>query len=287
MKKLGHILGNIFTALLMTVAIVMTVVVITSVKSDAGIPNLFGKGFMTVQTDSMKSDRGFDEGDMIIIDVLSEEEANNLKVGDVITFRRYFEGEEYIETHRIIFDEETSLQHPNEMVDGVWVHGGISYYATMGDNTPGIDRLSGSSELDYAHKGVIIGKWTGESIKGLGKVFDFLRSQLGFMLCIVLPVALFFIYELYVFIVTLSQKKKEEALAEVASKEEELKAKAVAEFLAKQQAANSDEDTKPAEPEPPKEEPKVEEPKPADISEEEKARIIAEYMAKQAGEKKD
>ena len=108
------------------------------------------------------------------------------------------------------------------------------------------------------------------------------------MVCVVIPIALFFIYELYVFIMTLTRKQKEKTLQEVADKEAELKAKAVAEFLAQQQSNDGGttppaEETKPAAP--PAEEKaaddKPAEPTPADISEAEKQRIIQEYLAKQ------
>ena len=126
------------------------------------------------------------------------------------------------------------------------------------------------------------------------------------MVCIVIPVALFFIYQLYIFIMTLTHRQKEKTLEEVANKEAELKAAAVAEFLAQQQANNGGTtppaaDTAPAEPAaeassvpqnaqtPPVEAAPAEasgdapaaESNPADISEEEKQRIIQEYLAKQ------
>ena len=276
MKKFLNVLSNVFITLLLIFSITMTVIVISSTRNEDRIPSLFGYALFNVETDSMIGENGFDPGSLIVIRKVDKEEANNLKVGDVVTFRRIFQGQEYLDTHRIVeFPEEvirnSEFVSEKEIVDGVWLHGDTHYYVTRGDNTPAIDYMD-NGDVDYLSYNEVVGVWTGTKIPGLGSALKFLKSQLGFMLCIVLPVALFFIYELYVFIVTLTSKKKEEALAEVEGKEAELKAKAVAEFLAQQNAAQQEEPR--AEPEKPAEAPEV--------SEEEKAKIIAEYMAKQA-----
>ena len=296
MKKVLSVLGDILLAVVMIVAVAITVMVIISSKNEDRIPSLFGYSLLAVQSDSMESEKGFYTGDLIVVRSLTDDEANNLKVGDVITFRRSFEDQLFLETHRIIEDTFTDKQH--EVVNGVWVHGGVHYYATMGDNTVGVDRQADGT-VEYASYGNIVGLWTGKAIPKVGKAMDFIRSSTGFMVCIVIPVALFFIYELYIFIMTLTRRQKERALEEVADKEAELKAKAVAEFLAQQQE-NAGGTTPPAEntapaappadaPAPaPQDAPTSETPaepaKPADtsdVSEEEKQRIIQEYLAKQ------
>ena len=188
-------------------------------------------------------------------------------------------------------------EQAHEIVDGVWVHGGVHYYITQGDNTPAIDYMI-NGDIEFASKNNIIGIWEGKRIPKLGGIMKFMQSQVGFMVCIVIPVALFFIYELYVFIMTLTRRQKEKTLQEVADKEAELKAKAVAEFLAQQQNGGGTtppaEETKPAappaEPAPPAEKPadapadkpaEPASPSPDAISEAEKQRIIQEYLAKQ------
>ena len=308
MKKFLNVLGNVFTVLILVIAITMTVMVITSVHSEDRVPNLFGYALMNVETDSMEAEGGFYVGDMIIVHMIDKETANHLKVGDVITFRRYEvrDGveQEYLETHRIVENNATINSeyndHKTEIVDGVYVHGGVSYYITKGDNTPSIDTKPATGEIEYSHAGNIVGVWEGTRIPVLGSVMKFLRSQMGFLICIVIPVAVFFIYELYVFIMTIMRKQKEKALEEVSGKEEELKQKAIAEFLAQQQkeggnaaaadsapaddaAAPAAQADAPAEAAPA--EPAADD-KPADISEAEKDRIIREYLAKQAAENK-
>ena len=241
MKKVLSILGDILVAAILIVAVTLTVAVITSSRNKDNITSLFGYAILSVQSNSMEGEKGFYVGDMIVIRMLDEEQASKLKVGDVITFRRTLGGKMYLDTHRIIANtpEVNALYdtYKNEIKDGVWNRGGVTYYLTQGDNTPAPDLIEGGTELEYTSPSKIVGQWFGIRIPKLGAIIDFMKSQLGFMICIVIPVALFFIYELYVFIVTLSRKKKEEAMAEVTDKEEELKKKAIEEFLAQQAAA--------------------------------------------------
>ncbi|HBL40466.1 MAG TPA: signal peptidase I [Ruminococcaceae bacterium] len=271
MKKTLSIIGSVVVTIIVVFAVVMTAMVIVSTKSDSGMPNLFGKSLFFVKTDSMKSDEGFNQGDLIIVDMLTEEEADNLKVGDVITFWRIYNNEKYLETHRII--EDTYTQYTKEIVDGIWVHGGIKNYVTKGDNTIDIDYLSDLSGPDYACASNIVGKWSGVAIPKVGTVLNFLQQPTGFLLCVVVPMAVFFFYELYRFIVALGDKKKESAVAAVADAEDEIKAKAIAEYLAQQQK-QAEPAPAPVQPEPPKQK----------TEEEIKQEAIAEFLAKQAAE---
>lgn len=238
MKKVLSTLGNVFVALLLIFSVVMTAMVILGVRSEIGIPTLMGYSIMSVQTDSMEGPDGFNVGDLIVVKAVDEQEAEKLEVGAVITFWRYMGQERYLETHRIVENTyETRFQ--NEVVDGVRIHGGVKYYVTKGDNTPAVDFVPDTGELEYKAPSQILAVWTGTALPKVGAAFDFLKSQTGFMICIVVPVLLFFVYQLYVFIMTITRRQKEKALEEVSSKEEELKQKAIAEFLAQQQAAGN------------------------------------------------
>ena len=298
MKKVLNVLGNIVVTLIMIFAVIMTVAIVSSsFGKKAKLPNLFGYALLSVQTDSMEGENGFFVGDLIVDKLVDEEQANNLKVGDVITFIRSMGDEQYLETHRIVEHQSDKPTLPSEIVDGVWMREGRRYYTTQGDNEMLADRTQ-LNTIEYTSQFNIIGVWTGIRVPKLGAVMDFLQSSLGFMLCVVLPVALFFMYQLYIFIMTLSRHQKEKAIAEVADKEAELKQKAIEEFLAQQQAsggAPAPDSTAPAEPDPAP--PAAEEtpaPKddadpadaPADISDAEKDRFIREYLAKQAQENK-
>jgi len=267
MKKVGKIIGNTLIVLVLVFSIFMTVVVLTSTNSDSGLPNIFGKAIFSVETDSMLSEQGFNKGDLIIVDLAdhTKDKETVYKVGDVVTFWRYYEDQKYLETHRIV---EDTYANPKEVVDGVWIHGGTPYYVTKGDNTPDID-MHQNLAIDYLNNERVVGVWTGTAIPHLGAVMEFLQSQLGFMLCVVVPAAIFFLFELFKFVSILMESKKQKALEAVKNAEDEIKQKVVAEMLAKQE----------------KEKAAAEKENKSDSEEEIKRRAIEEYLAQQKAEK--
>ncbi len=270
MKKVGKILSNVVIVIILVFSIAMTVMVISSTKDDSGLPNLFGKAIFNVLTDSMLSDEGFPEGSLIVVNLTKDDEDIEYKVGDVVTFWRYYENEAYLETHRIV--EDTYTDYKNEIVDGIWVHGGVPYYVTKGDNTPDID-LNQDLSIDYLSKDRIVAKWDGTVIPHLGTVMKFLQSQLGFMLCVVIPTAIFFFFELFKFISALMDAKKEKAVAAVKDAEEEIKQRLMAELGASVAATNAA--AAPPAPE-----------KPQESEEDIKKKAIEEFKAQQEAEKK-
>ena len=64
---------------------------------------------------------------------------------------------------------------------------------------------------------------------------SFLQSSLGFGLCILLPLALFFVYELVIFIRTVLSLKNEGKKVISAEDEEMIKQRAIEEYLRRQQ----------------------------------------------------
>ncbi|MBR6620644.1 MAG: hypothetical protein IKK85_09890 [Clostridia bacterium] len=281
MKKVGKIIGNILITIVLIFSIIMTVAVISSTKNEARLPNLFGKAICNVLTDSMMSEEGFPEGSLIIVDLVTEEEAAKLKVGDVVTFYRNYENEVYLETHRIVADTYTT--ETENVIDGIWYRGGVPNYVTKGDNTPEIDMYDtqGHREVDYARPSRIIAVWTGIAIPHLGNVMEFLQSQLGFMLCVVIPTAIFFFFELFKFISTLMDAKKEKAVAAVKDAEEEIKQRLMAEIQAQQAESNAAPAKVPEEkPQAPAEPEKKEE-----TEDEIKKKAVEEYIKQQAAEK--
>lgn len=233
MKKILNIVSSVLLTIFLVFSITLTILVLTSTKSDLRVPSIGGYALMTVQTDSMEGENGFNVGDMILIRLVDEKEAGDLHVGDVITFWRNYDGNKFLETHRIVENKEEQAMK-SEIVDGILVHGGTKNYVTKGDNTPGIDMMK-TGDIEYKQAGSIVGLWEGKRIPKLGSAIDFLKSQTGFFCCIVLPLLVFFLYELYQFISTLSAKKKKEALEAVAESENAIKQKAIEEYLAQQQ----------------------------------------------------
>ncbi len=208
MKKALKIAGSVLAWILLIFALLITIMVFTSDKNN-GVPSLFGRMPMTVESASMEPT--FKEGDLIISKEIDD--INDLKVDDVISFwtNEIVEGQNVVNTHRIV-----EIKDDN----------GTKAFVTKGDNNENND-----SYLVYPSK--IVGKWTGTRLGGVGKILKFLKTKTGFLVCILIPMAIFFLFELFKLIMVIVQMKQPAKLTE--NDEEEIKKRAIEEYLAEQQ----------------------------------------------------
>jgi signal peptidase len=222
-KKIAGIVGNVILWVFVVFSVLMTVLVFTAQGSEDGVPSLFGKSLLTIETESMEPT--YKVGDLVFVTKLDDEAKADLKPGDIITYRAPID----INGDGVIGDINT---HRIETIDhktGVIV--------TKGDNN---DIADNEGDTAYTiHKNDVIGKCTEDGkLSGVGNVLAFLRSSLGFFLCIVLPLILFFLYELYNFITILvAERAKKNASAVSKETEEEIKRRAIEEYLKAQAAA--------------------------------------------------
>ena len=210
MKKVLKIIVNVLAWVLLIFALLVTLVVFSTGRNN-GVANLFGFIPLTVESDSMKPT--FKTDDLIICREVDD--VYDLKEDDVITFWTYIDGQRVKNTHRIVEIEDRD---------------GVLSFTTRGDNNP-IDDATSVKPAD------VIGKWTGTKFPGFGKVMRFLGTQKGFFICILIPMALFFLFELYKFIATLIEIKRP-AITE--DDEEEIKRRAVEEYIASQKAKEAE-----------------------------------------------
>ena len=234
-KKVLKITGNVVIWLIVAFAVVTTIFAFAARNGENGLPTIGKKCYLTVQSPSMEP--AFKQGDLIICRSLAgTRDGFALKEGDVITFRTIINGESALNTHRI-----------NEVID---LGGGSVQYRTKGDNNSMEDtRLVSPSD--------VVAVWTGHKLAGVGKMVNFLQTRLGFGLCIVLPMLLFFVYEVYRFIVAMIAVKNTGKKQITAADEELIKQKAVEEYLRQQAAANGEQAGEaPAEEAPPAEQEK-------------------------------
>ncbi|MBR6522635.1 MAG: signal peptidase I [Oscillospiraceae bacterium] len=169
--KVGNTIVNVILILAILLGIFCSFTAFVS-KSGSGVPSFFGIRPFSIQTESMEP--FFNKGDLII-DV-AVKDPKELEVGDVITFWTVIQGERVLNSHRIvqIDDYENYLS-----------------FVTKGDNNTIEDSLT-------VHQAEIVGKYVAH-IPGVGTVIDFLQTGTGFLIVIVIPCALFFIYQLIVF----------------------------------------------------------------------------------------
>lgn len=218
-KKAASITANVLIWVFVVFSLLVTILVFTAQGDEDGVPALFGKSFVTIESDSMNPT--FKKGDLVFMDKLSDEEKANLKKDDIITYFAPIDinndgksGD--INTHRIVKVDKDALT-----------------VKTKGDNP-----LTNVAEDNYTlHYSDIIGicKESGR-IGGVGAIIGFLRSSLGFFLCIVLPLILFFLYELYKFIMLVVSERAKRAPVS-AELEEEIKKRAIEEYLKNQKSA--------------------------------------------------
>lgn len=170
-KKTLNTIINIVLIVAIVVAVVATYVSFVSTSGN-GVPSIFGLRLFSIQTDSMQDT--LNPGDLAIGTRVKD--TNDLRPGDIITYWTIINGERVLNTHRII-----------EIYDG----GEYLIFQTKGDNNTLEDPLTvDSREVIAQYK---------FRIPGLGKVFDYLQTSTGFLLVVVLPVFVFFIYHLIQF----------------------------------------------------------------------------------------
>lgn len=175
MKVLNTVI-NVVLIIAIVLAALCTYVSFVS-SSGSGAPNIFGFQFLSIQTDSMYPT--FNPGDLIIDkDIYTDDAAKEqLKRGDVITYWTNINGERVLNTHRIA-----------NVYDG----GGYRIFETIGDKNTVVDTLT-------VHESEVVGVYLNVTIPGVGKALDYLQTSTGFLLVVVIPVFIFFIYHLVQF----------------------------------------------------------------------------------------
>lgn len=228
LSKIFNVVIDILIVAVLVISVITLISVFATTRDGEGVPNLFGKAPISVLTDSMAGDKddNFNKGDLLICDVVGDDDNTEFKVGDIVTFRQDLDGNDGMElvTHR--------LYQQNE--DGS--------FQTKGDANDTYDQNpSNAIVFSNIYSSDILAVYHGTKIPGVGNFVDFIRSPLGFFLCILLPMIIFFVYQAVRVIINAMAYSKEKGrlAAEEAINNSELteeqKAKAIAEYLAAQQ----------------------------------------------------
>lgn len=222
LKKAFNIFIDVIVILIMVVSILVVTLSLTT--KSAGVPNIFGVAPLSVQSNSMEDT--FTTGDLLLSQVTNDP-GETYEVGDIVTFPININGESVLNTHRIV-----------EVIED----DNITYYKTQGDNK----NTNPEPDKDLQSASTIVAKYTGTKISGLGTVLSFIRTQLGFFLCVLLPMIIFFVYEAIRVVMNIIAYNNEKALN--AAKEtvqnseltEEQKKKAIEEYLASMEQNKKD-----------------------------------------------
>lgn len=236
-KKTVNIVLNVLVWALVAFAVIVTIVVVSANGNAKNVPTLGGNCYLSVLSDSMNADKpegvaddkpsGFKKGNLIIGRYIAENDdaIDSLREGDVITFEWDIDGDGKIlrgeyNTHRIVSITRDAGNR-------------ITSVTTQGDNR----QVSFATET--VGRSAILAVYTGRRIAGLGAVLTFLGTQLGFGLCIILPLCAFFIWQIVSFVRTVIKTKNADKKVISAEEEEEIKRKAVEEYLKSIEKANS------------------------------------------------
>ena len=170
MKAL-RVIRNIFVWLIVAVAVCMMIFTIVSVRTfDRADRNLFGYKAFIVLSDSMSA-TDFDAGDLVLV---KETDPATLKEGDIVAYTsQSTENYGEIVTHKIRALTTDENGEP----------GFITYGTTTG--------IDDSIVVTYPY---VVGKYE-TSIPKVGRLFQFLKTTTGYIICIFLPFLLLILME--------------------------------------------------------------------------------------------
>lgn len=209
MKVLKSILNTVINILIVAVLVISILVAALALTSkSSGISTIFGHTIQVIVSDSMAG--GSDEyaggditsGDVIIGKATGFEFEHTYQVGDIVTYFGVLDGYEaqgkQLICHRIV---------------DVATRDGNTVYQTQGDNRdmcPVPDQADVDEYIySYDIGSVYYSKdYEGIRLKGVGKFYEFINSQLGFFLCILLPMIFFFLYVLIKVVINWVEYKK-------------------------------------------------------------------------------
>ncbi|MDO4475294.1 MAG: signal peptidase I [Lachnospiraceae bacterium] len=182
MKAVKKTVTIVISAVLWIIILMAALYAFTTMatRDQSKVASLAGYTPMVVKSDSMKPT--FSAGDLIFIRKCNPAD---LEEGDIVCFHTIIENEYALNTHRIVEIKEQN---------------NVRSYTTRGDNNAADDR-------HIISDGDIVGRYVG-SIMGLGRVMDFLSSSVGFLFVIVLPMLIFFVYQVYHLIMVSINLKK-------------------------------------------------------------------------------
>ncbi len=174
-----------------------------------GVTSIFGYSLSSVQSGSMSGT--FEKGDMIVV---KECDPAEIQQEDVISFY-YLEPnsrQKIIVTHRVID------------IDG-------GKFIAQGD----VARKNNSvDDVQYVSRGDVVGKYTGVRLPALGAVADFMRSSIGFFVCVLIPVFIFLFWQIYVFAKTVIEARSLGKEKEINDKARELAEQMMREMQSKE-----------------------------------------------------
>jgi len=177
-----------------------------SVRSETDLPNLFGKGFVSILSGSMDGEEkdNFPTGSLVFIDMLSAQQKENLEPGQIVVF--YDRVQRIHIIHRIKTVSETTVVTQGDV--NARLHGDF-------DGT----NFNPNMQLEATSINDVIGVYTGH-MTGVGTFIQEVRTPNGLLLWVVLPLFILFAFEAVVLVrYIISRNKAKLELKYAADKE--------------------------------------------------------------------
>lgn len=254
-KKILVIAGNVVFYAVIIVLFLFSLMNINAGNGTQNFPNLFGKGMLSVESNSMeRHETGYHpaewdtyaiqdirKGDLVYDDVFGGD-LNTLKIGDVITF--YDSTIDNLNTHRIVYINVESDYVVTQGDYAITQSTTDSYYydATNTDKNKNNNLISDHNIAQIVHSSDIKGVVTGVKSGG-GAVLSNIRQN--WLFYFVLPIAAILLIEI-VFVVknfldlrheknkASLQDDKEAMMAELEAEKEKMRQELLAELRAQQ-----------------------------------------------------
>ena len=222
-KKVLNIVLTVVQIIIVLIAVIASITII--VNPGATTVGKTSTSLLPVMSDSMVGPNkdNFRKGDLVVSKKPDGKkwDAYDLKEDDIITFTN---SENRVITHRIykVIDAGT----PNVR------------YITKGDNNAHVD-----TDPAFVAASQVLGIYKTHH-KGTGKTILWLQTPKNFLLVIILPLAILFIYNIVVFVKMIMDNKIAKATekaggATAGMSEDEIKQKIIDEYLAKQQSEST------------------------------------------------
>lgn len=222
---------NVIFYLLILLVLLFSISNIRAKNKNDQIPNIFGKGYLNVLSDSMTGDNkdSFNVGDMIIVNVANDKKISKLVVGDIVTFYDSNLASNKgagtaLNTHRIVYigknTEGTTIYYTmgDKIAKNINFNANSLANMTEQEVNETFDRLGHSQYQVFtasAIRGIYSGKWS-----GFGKTIQTINNY--FIAIIIVPVAILLVFEIGVLVLNIMRAREEKLKLEMKETSQEL-----------------------------------------------------------------
>lgn len=219
---------NVVFYILILLVLLFSISNIRAKNKNNQIPNIFGKGYLNVLSDSMTGDNkdSFNTGDMIIVKIANKKNISKLEVGNIVTFYDYRLASNKgagsaLDTHRIVYIDKTNNDSYVYYTVGDKIAKQLNFDASKlnADNYLTILNSLGSNNYQAFGsteiRGIYSGKWS-----GFGKTIQTINNH--FIAIIIVPVAILLVFEIGVLVLNIMRAREEKLKLEMKETSQEL-----------------------------------------------------------------